>query len=75
MIVTINFKARAGDKVLANNPRLKNKQPEYFTIKHVEYLNFGSFDKIRYQALTVRETKKGKVNVVLRDSDILEICG
>lgn len=75
MIVTINFKAKVGDKVLAKNPRMKNKDPEYFTIKCAKYLNFGDFELVRYDALTVRKAKTGQVNVVLDDSDILEVCG
>ncbi len=74
MEVTINYKAKAGDKVLANNPRRKNKEPEYFIIKYVKYYNFGDFDVVRYDALTVRKAKTGSVNVVLDDADILEVC-
>lgn len=75
MKVTITFKAKPGDKVLANDPRRKNKEPEYFIIKYAKYYNFGVFDVVRYDALTVRKAKTGSVNVVLDDDDILEVCG
>lgn len=70
---TIETKAKAGDKVLAKNPR-RNGKEEYFTIKHVEAFFFEESQAIRYQALTCREAKNGKINVVLIDSDILEVC-
>jgi hypothetical protein len=73
MEVTINFKAKAGDKVLAKNPR-RNGKPEYFTIKYLNYLNFGTHEIVRYEALTCREAKNGKINVVIDNDDILEVC-
>lgn len=70
---TIEIKANAGDKVLAKNPR-RNGKEEYFTIKYAEALFFENYHTVRYQALTCREAKNGKINVILIDSDILEVC-